>query len=367
MSISEQNELQYYNALNLMPFMGPSKIKLVLAKFGNLQNAWQADLGDYLKIGIDQNLASKIQNCKRNISPEKEYEKLKEENIEILTFNDKRFPKLLSEISSSPAVIYLKGTLQDDDICLSIVGSRKLSTYGTQAASYFSKELSSSGLTLVSGMAFGVDTLAHLECVRQKKRTIAVLGGGLDLKSIYPTSNRKLSEDIIQNGAIISEYPIGTPPLKQHFPARNRIISGLSKGTLVIEASESSGSLITAKFSLEQNRDVFAVPGNIFSDNSVGTNNLIKMGAKLTSRPQDILEELNLESSACASKLKKIIPDNDDEKIILENLDRETPIHIDQLSRNIKMNITALSSLLTLMEIKGKVKNIGGMKYVIYY
>lgn len=304
-------------------------------------------------------------DLKKNISPEKEYEKVTKEGIELITFRDKRFPKFLLEISSCPAMIYLRGTLNEDDICLAVVGSRKLSTYGMQAATYFSKELSASGLVLVSGLALGVDTLAHLECVKQKNRTIAVLGGGLDEKSIYPVSNRSLSKNIIENGALVSEYPIGTPPLKQHFPARNRIISGLSKGVLVIEASESSGSLITAKFSLEQNRDVFAVPGSIFSKNSLGTNNLIKLGAKLVMHARDILEELNIQTSLDISNLKEIIPDNDDEKAILDNMDRDTPIHVDQLSKNTKINISALSSLLTLMEIKGKVKNIGGMKYVI--
>lgn len=358
-------ELQYYNAFNLMPFIGPSKIKLLLAHFSSLEYAWNANVGDLLNAGIENKTAARIIDAKRNISPEREYEKLSKESIELITFKDDRFPKPLLEISSCPAMIYIRGSLSDKDICLAVVGSRKLSPYGLQAASYFSKELSACGLTLVSGLALGVDTIAHLECVKQKKRTVAVLGGGLDEKSIYPISNRKLARDLIQNGAIISEYPIGTPPLKQHFPARNRIISGLSKGVLVIEASESSGSLITSKFSLEQNRDVFAIPGSIFSNNSVGTNNLIKLGAKLASRPQDVLEELNVETSLEASGMKDIIPDNEDEKLILENLSRDNPLHIDQLSKNIEMNINALSSLLTLMEIKGKVKNIGGMRYVI--
>jgi DNA processing protein len=348
-----------------MPFMGPAKLKMLLAHFKSLENAWRSGIDDLLASGIENKTVLRMIDFKKNISPEKEYEKLAEENIELVTFKDERFPNLLLEISSSPAMIYLKGSLSNSDICLAVVGSRKLSPYGTQAASFLSKELSASGLTLVSGLAFGADTVAHLECVKQKKRTIAVLGGGLDEKSIYPLSNRKLARDISGSGALISEYPIGTPPLKQHFPARNRIISGLSKGVLVIEASESSGSLITAKFSLEQNRDVFAVPGSIFSGNSIGTNNLIKLGAKLASRPRDILEELDIETSLDASKLKDIIPDNDDEKLILENLARDNATHIDQLSKNIKMNMNSLSSLLTLMEIKGKVKNIGGMRYII--
>lgn len=362
MSISE---LQYFNAFNLMPFMGPAKIKMLMAHFNSLEDAWESGIRDLAMSGIENKTALRIIDSKKNISPEKEYEKLAKENIELVTFKDERFPKLLLEISSSPAMIYLRGSLSDSDICLAVVGSRKLSAYGTQSASYLSKELSASGLTLVSGLALGADTVAHLECVKQKKRTIAVLGGGLDEKSIYPLSNRKLARNISDHGALISEYPIGTPPLKQHFPARNRIISGLSRGVLVIEASESSGSLITAKFSIEQNRDVFAVPGSIFSGNSIGTNNLIKLGAKLASRPGDILEDLNIETSIDASKLKDIIPDNDDEKLILDNLSRDSAIHIDQLSKNIKMNMNALSGLLTLMEIKGKVKNIGGMRYVI--
>jgi DNA processing protein len=214
-------------------------------------------------------------------------------------------------------------------------------------------------------MALGIDSIAHRECLRQGNRTIAVLGGGIDASSIYPSSNRQTAEEIISNGAIISEYPIGTPPLKQHFPARNRIISGLSLGVLVIEAAESSGALITAKFALEQNREVFAIPGNIYSKNSEGTNNLIKFGAKLVSKTDDILEELNLDYLKKTEKIKKAIPENEEEALILENLSAVEPVHIDRLAKIVKMNVTAVSSLLTLMEIKGKVKNVGGMRYIV--
>lgn len=358
-------EIAYYNAFNLMSFLGPRKIKLLVSSFKTLEDAWRARHKELLNAGLENCMAEKIINARKSISPESEFIKLSDEGIKLITFKDRTFPKLLLEISSSPAMLYVKGSLLENELCFAIVGSRKITTYGSQSTSHFSKELSFAGFTIVSGLAYGVDTLAHHECIRQNKRTIAVLGGGLDKKSIYPVSNRNLAENISSCGAIISEYPLGTPPLKQHFPARNRIISGLSKGVLVVEASISSGSLITANFSLEQNRDVFAVPGNIFSPNSAGTNNLIKLGAKLASCPADILEEFNINASNSESLFVNKVPENDDEKAIFDNLAPDIPLHIDEISKRTKMSMSSLSGLLTLMEIKGKVKNVGGMRYVI--
>lgn len=358
-------DAQYFNSFNLMPQMGPLKFRMLLAYFSTLEKAWNANFQELEKSGLPKITIERILDQRNRISPEKEMEKLIFEKINIITINDTEYPDQLKEISSAPALIYVRGKLIKDETCIAIIGSRKISPYGVQVASQLAHELAKIGITVVSGMALGTDAVAHRECLKLKKRTIAILGGGIDDKSIYPATNRQIANEIAATGALLCEYPIGTPPLKQHFPARNRIISGLSRGILVIEAAESSGALITVKFALEQNREIFAIPGNIFSKNSMGTNNLIKLGAKLVTNIDDILEELDANYLRKRSTKPEIIPDSEEEAEVLKNLTFDTPIHVDHLSRNTKMHISALTSLLTLMEIKGKVKNIGGMKYII--
>ncbi|MCK4591925.1 DNA-processing protein DprA [Candidatus Parcubacteria bacterium] len=359
-------EHKYYNAFNLIPQMGPARFSKLFTYFDTMENAWSASAGEYKKAGLEEKVIEKIIQAKKETSPEKELEKLEKEDIKIVTIKDELYPKLLEEIHSAPALLYYKGEIKKDEFTIAIVGSRKFSTYGRQVCSQFARELSQAGLIIISGMALGIDGIAHRECLKLKNRTVAVLGGGINTKSIYPSSNHQVAEEIVSNGgAIVSEYPIGTPPLKQHFPARNRIISGLSLGVLVVESAQSSGTLIIAKFALEQNREVLAIPGSIYSMTSKGSNNLIKLGAKLVTKTGDVLEELNLESAIEIKKAREIIPDNEEEALILENLSPNEPIHIDQLAKTIKINVTAISSLLTLMEIKGKVKNIGGMRYIV--
>ncbi|MCK4553828.1 DNA-processing protein DprA [Candidatus Parcubacteria bacterium] len=359
-------EHKYYNAFNLIPQMGPARFSKLFTYFDTMENAWSASAGEYKKAGLEEKVIEKIIQAKKETSPEKELEKLEKEDIKIVTIKDELYPKLLEEIHSAPALLYYKGEIKKDEFTIAIVGSRKFSTYGRQVCSQFARELSQAGLIIISGMALGIDGIAHRECLKLKNRTVAVLGGGINTKSIYPSSNYQVAEEIVSNGgAIVSEYPIGTPPLKQHFPARNRIISGLSLGVLVVESAQSSGTLIIAKFALEQNREVLAIPGSIYSMTSKGSNNLIKLGAKLVTKTGDVLEELNLESAIEIKKAREIIPDNEEEALILENLSPNEPIHIDQLAKTIKINVTAISSLLTLMEIKGKVKNIGGMRYIV--
>jgi DNA processing protein len=366
MNNNHNSDHKFYNAFNLIPQIGPARFKKLGASFGAMESAWNADAHEYAKAGLEENVIEKILENRKKISPDAEFEKLEKAGIKIVTTKDELYPKLLLETHSAPALLYFRGEIKKDELAVAIVGSRKFSIYGKQVAEQFARELSQAGLVIVSGMALGIDGVAHRECLKLKNRTIAVLGSGVDANSIYPSMNRQIAEETISGGgAVVSEYPIGTPPLKQHFPARNRIISGLSLGILVVEAAESSGALITAKFALEQNREVFAIPGNIYSKTSQGTNNLIKLGAKLVTKAEDIIEELNLESAKETKKAREIIPDNDEEKILLESLSPAEPIHIDQIAKKTKMRVTAVSSLLTLMEIKGKVKNVGGMRYII--
>ncbi|MFC1615483.1 DNA-processing protein DprA, partial [Patescibacteria group bacterium] len=288
------------------------------------------------------------------------------EKIEAITVKDEKYPKLLKEIYDAPAIIYYKGNIEIlNDIAVGVVGSRKFSSYGEQTTAFLVKNLAKNGISIISGLALGVDAIAHSSALEVKGKTVAVLGSGLDKANIYPSHNRYLAQKIIDsNSIIISEYTAGTPPLHYNFPQRNRIISGLSLGVLVIEAAEKSGALITAKTALDQNREVFAVPGNIFSETSAGTNILLKKGAHLITSAEDILEILDFKKVIAHSENKKIIPESEEEKIILSALN-DDPLHIDAISRNVKINVSKLSGALMLMEMKGMVKNLGGNMYVI--
>ena len=330
-----------------------------------MQEAFGASFNQLKEAGLEEEIILEFIEKRKQIDPEKEWEKIEKEEIKILTIRDENYPTRLKEIYNPPAILYYKGKIEKNEYSLAIVGTRKLTSYGKQATIEIASQLAQNGLVIVSGLALGIDTLAHQASINTKARTIAVLGGGLDKKTLYPAANQKLAEKIIeQNGAIISEYPVATTPLKQNFPNRNRIISGLSLGVLVIEAPEDSGALITARFALEQNREVFALPGSIYSQNSLGPNNLIKMGAKLITHASDILESLNLMQATEFIKAKKIVPDTKEEALILEHLSRE-PIHIDKLVELTKLDTATISSTLTMMEMKGKVRDLGGMSYVI--
>jgi DNA processing protein len=292
-------------------------------------------------------------------------EKLAKENVSVITIKDEKYPKLLREIYNPPALLYYKGRLEEDEFAIAVVGTRKCTSYGKQVTSEITRDLANNGITIVSGLALGIDTLAHQAALEVNEKTIAVLGSGLDAQNIYPVTNCHLAEKIIETGGtLISEHPLGTLPLKFNFPQRNRIIAGLTLGTLVVEAPLTSGALITAKFALEFNREVFAVPGSIYSENSAGPNNLIKMGAKAVASAADILEALNLQRAIEYVEAKKIVPDSKNEAILLEYLSKE-PVHIDILIKQSKLDTATVNSTITMMEIKGKVRNLGGSQYVL--
>lgn len=276
---------------------------------------------------------------------------------------DKHYPRRLKEIHSPPKVLYIRGSLPQCLECtLAVVGTRKTSPYGRAVTPELVSALARSGIVIVSGLALGIDALAHQAALDAGGQTIAVLGCGID--AIYPIANRRLGLEIIKRGgAVISEYPPGTPPLKQHFPARNRIISGLSRGVLVIEGAEDSGSLITAKFAVDQNRDVLAVPGNIMSATSTGPNNLIKMGARAVTSAHDVLEALDLELADRYRENTRVIPATAEEEKLLACMGHEA-VHIDEIIQKSKLNTSIINSALTMMEMKGIVRHLGGMYYV---
>lgn len=287
--------MQYINAFALIGGVSLVNFKKLLTYFSSLENAWTAPINEFIQAGLNRSLIDRISKQRSTIDPDQEMDKLVNEKIHLITIRDENYPKLLKEIHDPPAVIYVRGSLEpQDQFGLGVVGTRKLSDYGHQITPLITTDLTRAGFTIISGLAKGIDTLAHNAALKAKGRTIAVLGSGVNRTSIYPAENQHLAEEITQNGAVISEFPFGTKPLAQHFPMRNRIIAGMSLGVLVVEAPVRSGALITARNALEQNREVFAIPGHILSVNSAGPHKLIQMGAKLVHTASDIIEELNL-------------------------------------------------------------------------
>ncbi len=358
--------MKYLHALNKIDGVGPQKIKTLLATLGTPENAWKADLTTLKHALGGDKIPEKIFFEKQNIDPDFEWEKIEQAGICVIDFTSPNYPKILREIHNPPYIIYARGKLIFDETpAIAIVGSRKFSTYGERLANTFARDLARAGFTIVSGLALGIDAIAHRGALEVKGKTIAVLGGGVDNESIYPRANYNLAQEIIASeGLLMSDYPPGTPATAATFPARNRIIAGLALGTLIIEAGEKSGTLITAKMALESNREVFAIPGSIFSPTSIGTNSLIKSGAKMVTCVQDILEEFNLSQSPKTKQATLKLPENSEEEVLL-NILSDVPMHIDNISKSANLTVAKISSTLTMMEIKGWVKNLGGQNYIL--
>lgn len=357
--------MKYLNALNKIEGLGQKKIKILMNFFDSAEEIWKADFSTLAKSGIGEKFAQRTSDQRSAIDPDDEWAKLEKENVLAFSLKDENYPSLLKQIPDSPYILYMKG----DPDCLrmplvAIVGSRKLTEYGNRVAFGFAKELAKNNVCVVSGLAFGIDACAHRGALDAKGKTIAVLGNSLDADSIAPRTNFGLSEEIIESGGLlISEFPIKTSADVWTFPARNRIMAGMSMGTLVVEAAKESGSLITANLALDYNREVFSVPGPIFSPQSEGTNMLIKSGAKLASSGKDILEELRLDQVA-DSRDEKFSGDlSEEEKKVLGALSHEGK-HVDIIIKLTKLETSAISSTLSLLEIKGLIKNIGGQNYI---
>lgn len=359
--------MKYLHALNKIQGLGPQKMKILLDFFGSSEKIWNADFEDLTRSGIGEALSQKISEERKNIDPDAEFKNLEKENIRAVSFTDENYPALLKEIPSAPSILYIKSDLKLEELfidpMIAVVGSRKMTSYGKQVAYSFARDLAVSGITVVSGMALGVDAEAHRGAIEGNGRTLAVLGSGLLDKNIGPRNNFELSRRIIRSGALISDFPPEIPGIPTNFPARNRLMAGLALGTLVIEAAKDSGSLITANLALEFNREVFSVPGPIFSPVSEGTNELIRSGAKVATGVKDVLEELNLEKMKEIRKARSIIPSSPEEEVILKNLSSE-PTHIDKLVKLTKLKTSEVSGTLVMMEMKGIIKDIGGQNYI---
>jgi len=357
-------EIEYRVGFNIVSGIGPARFKMLLEHFGDLGRAWHAMDSELRTAGLDRRSIETLLTTRQEISLDEEMAKVKQEGARIITWEDEEYPPRLRHIHNSAPVLYVKGKiLPQDEWAVAVVGTRTPRAYGRQMVGEIAAGLAKSGITVVSGLARGIDSLAHRAALRVGGRTIAVLGCGIDI--IYPDEHRGLAKNIIERGAIITEYPLGTKPEGGNFPARNRIISGLSLGTLVIEAGKRSGALITADYALEQGREVFAVPGNINSPKSVGTNRLIQEGAaKLVISEEDVLEELNLTLVEHHQEVRMAVPEDERESQILQCISTE-PIHVDEIGQKTGLPIAEVTSTLAMMELKGMVRQVGGMNYAV--
>jgi DNA processing protein len=369
-------------ALNMTPGVGPRVTARLLEHFGSAEAIFDAPRRELALLRLPPEAIGSIASRELHARAETEIELVRKLGGDILVLDDGVYPALLRETYDPPVVLYVKGAWDEclERPCIAIVGSRRCSTYGQNAALMMSRELAQRGVTIVSGLARGIDAAAHRGALEAGGRTVAVMGTGLD--RIYPRDHKKLADEILdRGGAMVTQFPLGTPPVSENFPYRNRVISGLSLGVLVIEAAENSGSLITARLAMEQNREVFAVPGNITSRNSFGTNYLIKgAGAKLVQQWQDVAGELPSEIAAellpppsrkskrkgeLLDQLKLSPPDlSAPELAVFSLLSTDTPQQIDSLAEGTRLSITQLTSALLSLEMRELVRALPGMCFV---
>jgi len=357
-------DVKYWIGFNIVPGIGPARFKRLLDHFGDAEPAWRAAPLELARAGLDRKSLQSLVTVRDKLDLDAEMRRIDEAGAHVLTLQDEGYPRLLRQIDLPPPVLYMKGSYSsEDEWAVAVVGTRAAKTYGKEMTRYLAGDLARNRITVVSGLARGIDSVAHRSALEAGGRTIAVLGCGVDV--VYPRENAKLSQDIVANGALVTEYPLGTKPERGNFPPRNRIISGLTLGTLVTQAGERSGALITAYYALEQGREVFAVPGSALDRGCTGANKLIQQGAaKLVLRAQDVLEELNLTMISQQAEMREVVPGNETEALLLKYLSEES-VHVDDLRRACGLPISQVSGTLALMELKGMVRQTTGMHYVL--
>ena len=357
------DDKKYWIGFNLIKGIGAVRMQGLVAYFGELESAWNADSDSLAEAGLGAKLIERVLAARETVSLDKIWEKIESQGIKILTWADEEYPARLREIDQPPPVLYIRGEyLPDDLFAVAIVGTRKVTAYGRQVTEEIASFLGANGMTVISGLARGVDVIAHQSALKAGGRSIGILGSGVD--KIYPPEHRGLAEQMMERGAIISDYAVGTPPDASNFPPRNRIISGLSLAVVVIEAGETSGALITAEFAAEQGREVFAVPGSILAPQSKGTNRLIQKGAQPLLTPADLMQALDLTRVGAQKSARKILPADETEARVLGVLGSE-PLHVDEIRAQADLPIEKISATLALMELKGMVRQVGGMNYVV--
>jgi DNA processing protein len=356
------DDKRYWIGFTLVKGIGAVRFQRLLDRFGDGESAWRAAPADLAGAGLGLKMIERLVAVREKVDLSLIWDQIHSKGIQVLTWLDEAYPQRLKEIEQPPPVLYLRGELSlEDTWAVAIVGTRRVSPYGRQVTEEIASYLAANGVTIVSGLARGVDAIAHSAALKAGGRTLAVLGSGVD--KIYPPENRAMAEQMIEHGAVLSDYVPGTPPESSNFPPRNRIISGLSMAVVVVEAGETSGALITAEFAAEQGREVFAVPGNILAPQSKGTNKLIQRGAHPLLSANDIMEALNLTRVGQHKAARKALPADDVEAKLLEAIGEE-PLHVDEIRNLTGLPVEKVSATLVMMELKGMVRQVGNMHYV---
>jgi len=356
------SERKYWIGFSIVKGIGPVGVRKLHEAFGSLEAAWRANAAALHAAGLNRSAAHNLIEARGRIDLDAEMAKLDQHGVAALTWEDADYPPRLREVHAAPPVLYVRGSLDvADEWAIAIVGTRRVSVYGRQVTYRLASELAANGVTIVSGLARGIDGEAHRAALEAGGRTIAVLACGLD--RVYPPEHHQMAKDIVQHGALVSELPLGTRPEAGNFPARNRIISGLSLGVLVTEAGERSGALITVEHAAGQGRDVFAVPGNITAGGSKGVNRLLQEGAKPVLSAQDILDELNQARTTRHVEVREELPVVGVEGTVLAQLS-DDPLHVDEIRARCNLPIAEVSSTLAVLELKGMVRQVGTMIYV---
>jgi len=350
-------EVEYWVGLSLVPGIGGNRLKSLISRFKSARAVLEASRSDLNALGIlDDKTVARLSGSRHIELGQKQVDLLRKVGGQVVTFLDQDYPRNLKDLDEAPPLLYVRGSLKEEDsLAIAIVGSRRATAYGRATAERLSFELASRGVTIISGFATGVDSAAHRGALRAGGRTLAVLGCGLDIN--YPAGNRGLREKIVSSGALVTEFPLGTQPLAGNFPKRNRIVSGLSLGLVVVEAAVKSGTLSTVKWAADQGREVFAVPGDINRKTSSGTNRLIREGAKLTTCADDVLEEIGISKRPSIQAAKESV--SDDEKEVMERLEYG-PVHVDEIAEDLKMPVNETLAILLSLELKGIVRQTPG-------
>ena len=351
----------FWIGFTLVKGIGAVRFQRLLERFGGAESAWKASPAELAAAGLSLKLIERLIEVREKVDLARIWDQIQSKGIRVLTWMDETYPQRLKEIEQPPPVLYLRGELVPEDTwAVAIVGTRRVTPYGRQVTEEIASFLAANGITVVSGLARGVDALAHSAALKAGGRTLAVLGSGVD--RIYPPENRSMAEHILEKGAVLSDYAPGTPPEASNFPPRNRIISGLSMAVIVIEAGKTSGALITAEFAAEQGREIFAVPGNILAPQSKGTNWLIQQGAQPLLSASDIMQSLNLTRVGQHKAARKVLPTDEVEAKLLETIGEE-PLHVDEIRNQTGLPVEKVSATLVMMELKGMVRQVGSMHY----
>lgn len=354
-------DVAYWLGFHLVPGISAGRLETLLARFGSLAEAWEADPAALRSAGLPTRVVDALVERRARLDLAHELERVRRSGAEAIALADDAYPRVLKEIASPPLVLFVRGRLQlEDEHAIAIVGTRRPTAYGKDVAAQLSRDLAAHGVTVVSGLARGIDRVAHEAALEAGGRTIAVLGSGIDV--VYPPEHARLAERIVEQGALVTEFPPGEQPLAKNFPVRNRLISGLSLGVVVVEAPRKSGALITATFAVDQGRTVYAVPGPIFSPMSAGTLQLLRDGATPVGSASDILEDLRLEARQLALDVRAVLPTTAEERTILAHL-TPGPCHIDDLAAQVGLGISQVSALLMQMQLKGLVRHLGAQHY----